>query len=263
MTRPSRRAAFSMIEVLVVLGLLGLLFALFAPAVAKVRSAAARTQSMNNMKQQAIGCHAFHDVFRKFPFNGTAGTFGDPKTPGSGSWAFQILPFMEQQAAFQRPKDVTEVVFAVYRCPGRARAGLASEGKFKGPQTDYAVNCWLNDTKNGSLSAADAKCTLARVTDGTSNTILIGELALKPQDYAARDAAEGRESFLFGGLAGSGRNAGKHVPDGPDSAPSRFGGPFPGGTLFAMCDGSVRFVAFRKDVNLALRPDDGNPIDLD
>ena len=82
MTQSNRsRPAFSMIEVLFVLGLLALLLAFLAPAVQKVREAAARTQSANNEKQQALGCHAFHDTFRKFPFNGTAGTFGDPAHP--------------------------------------------------------------------------------------------------------------------------------------------------------------------------------------
>lgn len=257
MIRQAKRAAFSMVEVLVVLGLLGLLFALFAPAINKVRGAAARSQSTNNLKQIALAFHNFHDVFNKFPFNGTPGSFGDSKTPGSGSWGFQILPFLEQTPAFQRPKEAIGTRIPVFLCPGRGRHGVASEGKLIGPQTDYALNCWINDTRNGSMSAADTNARFARVTDGLSNTLLVGELALKPQHYQARDAAEGRESFFFGGTAGSGRSAGKHVPDGPDSAANRFGSPFPGGTLFALGDGSVRVVAFGRDLTPGLRPDDG------
>jgi prepilin-type N-terminal cleavage/methylation domain-containing protein len=257
------RPAFSMLEVLIVLGLIALLLAFLFPALRQVRSAAARTQGTNNLRQMAIACHAFHDTRKKLPINGVAGQMASPDQAGSGSWAYQILPFVEQEPAFRNPKAIMEARIPVYMCPSRGRPGFTTEGKLKGPVTDYAVNCWINERKNGSLSAADRPTQMAGITDGTSNTIMIGQLALRPGDYMAKDAAEGRESFLFGGTAGTGRNGFKHVLDGPDSDPSLFGGPFGGGTLFALADGSVRVIALSVNLRPILTPDGNEVVGID
>lgn len=258
------RLAVSMIEVLIVLGLLAFLFALFIPAVQRVRAAAARTQSMNNLLQQGIAIHSFHDIHRKLPFNGVEGAKADPKKPDSGSWAYRVLSFVEQDPLFQNPQNALEVNLPVYLCPTRSRPGFTSEGKFKGPITDYALNTWINDPKNGALGAPNNNSTLAAIPDGTSNTILVGQLSLKTTEYQARDAAPGRESILFGGTSGTGRNAFKHVQDGPDiDSSNRFGGPYREGTLIMMGDASTRIVPYRRDLETALKPNDGkfDPLD--
>lgn len=264
MSHTRQRSAFSMVEVLIVLGFIALLLAFLFPALNKVRAAAARTQSMNNLKQLAIGCHAFADVTKKLPFNGINGQMGDPTQAGTGSWAYQILPFVEQEPAFKNPKAIKEGVgFVVYMCPARGRRGFTTEGKLSGPYTDYALNCWINDPKNGNISMADRRVGFAQITDGTSNTLLIGQLALRPGDYLATDAAEGRESFLFGGTAGTGRNGDKLVQDGPDSAATLFGGPFPAGVVFAMGDGAVRLLNYSLKLRPLQTPDGGEVIMVD
>src|SRR5438128_8454228 len=90
----TRGRGFTLIELLVVIAIIAILIALLVPAVQKVREAAARTQSINNLKQIMLACHNHHDTLKALPFNGQGVAFNS--TPFTGSWAFQVLPYIEQ-----------------------------------------------------------------------------------------------------------------------------------------------------------------------
>lgn len=124
---PTRRA-FSLVELLVVIAIIAVLVSLLLPAVQKVRFAAARTRSTNNLKQLALGIHGFHDNQRYLPFNGT--TVASNSNTDSGSWAYQILPYIEQRSIYDSQTGSLPPTWnakvAIFCCPLRERPGFVS-----------------------------------------------------------------------------------------------------------------------------------------
>jgi len=203
-SRRSDRAGFTLIELLVVIAIIAILIGLLLPAVQKVRDAAARTQCVNNLKQMGLALHGYHDVYGKLP----AGQFPwanpgttTPPYEGSWSWQAQILPYIEQDNVYRMAKAYSNVggsnyyswnnpacaqKMKIYTCPADSRGPVAYPGPANGLAVDQALTGYLG--VSGTVSAATGQGngilfstfpatapTLVGITDGTSNTVMVGE----------------------------------------------------------------------------------------
>ncbi|MBI2825087.1 MAG: DUF1559 domain-containing protein [Planctomycetia bacterium] len=138
---PAGRRGFTLVELLVVIAIIGILIGLLLPAVQAAREAARRSQCKNNMKQMALGFLNAESTFGFFPSGGWGIAWTADPTRGlgkgqPGSWAFNVLPFVEQSALFQRGQSasgddkkraIIELVMTpipMFHCPTRREARL-------------------------------------------------------------------------------------------------------------------------------------------
>lgn len=302
---------FTLIELLVVIAIIAILIALLVPAVQKVREAAARTQCVNNLKQVGLGLHNFHDTRKFFPPGCT--TDQAPYGTGGGwgsSWKVFILPYIEQNAMYSKWQFTgssgythannmpltNNVTISVYRCPSSPipdfyassnnNGAIQMMGSYTGIAGSSLVNAngSSNDINSGGGVLFNySKVTLTSITDGSSNTIVVGEqsdhirdannvpipgpyTAITSQgphgwtmgsDSTAVGAAYGGRTFNCttlrweinrrglgdSGANGTGNNTGSNIP---------LSSGHTGGCNVLLGDGSVRFLADTTSLNTLL-----------
>ena len=154
---------FTLVELLVVIAIIGILIGMLLPAVQAVREAARRTQCLNNQKQIALAALNFESASMHFPTAGgaTLAIFdtGEVLSPRFGfenlGWAFQILPFIEQNALHAQRASLGlnglgandmamwETPVPTYNCPSRPDR-ISVQTPFQIRLGDYAgvVGSW-------------------------------------------------------------------------------------------------------------------------
>src|SRR5262245_31429013 len=231
MLRPSFRSrGFTLIELLVVIAIIAILIGLLLPAVQKIREAANRLKSQNNLKQMGLACHNYHDVKGYLPYPGfrnaaTNNGLANSTIEGSGSWCFMIFPYMELDnlyrtwnftAPFPGTQTAHLVAVKMFQCPGRNRGkGYKTGGTVPGPVSDYAMNTRINKSDGyqpnawtaatANYNSADPKRSLPTSLDRTSNTGLLGEKALSTTEYTDDTGDNWDEAITIGGYGSLGR----------------------------------------------------------
>jgi prepilin-type N-terminal cleavage/methylation domain-containing protein len=187
-----QKRGFTLIELLVVIAIIAVLIGLLLPAVQKVREAAARTQSMNNLKQLGLSLHGHNDAMNRLP--PAWGGMGNSKIAGASTFFF-LLPYIEQDAVYKQGladaghwphNSVYNLVIKTYINPadptgsaGQAWGGGWALGEY-GVNYQVVGSTWPD--QGGWDKAAKIPATFA---DGTSNTIVFAEKMGLCQDNGA------------------------------------------------------------------------------
>ena len=266
-----RRPGFTLVELLVVITIIGILIALLLPAVQAAREAARRIHCSNNFKQVGLALHNYHSTHKCFP----PGMLFVRQPHAAFGWAAYILPYVEQRAVH----EMIDFEGTSYFAPGGTREGGAKRIEAylcpSDPQGGELVSCcsdghvgpgdeedcrqtnmggvmdsqrWYNwYVERLPLSEADGifafrnGCKISKITDGTSSTLMIGELTgAGPGTHSAhfwithdiistRDGINGPWTIPGGGSF--------QFYDGG------FSSYHPGGCHFTMADGSVHFLS--------------------
>ncbi len=278
-----RRAAFTLIEVLVVIAIVATLIGLLLPAVQKVRAAAARLGCQNNLKQLGLAVHNYESAEGAFPAGARAYRKREPYP--YLSWVGQLLPQLEQGPLwevsrvayderpgnpFSPPHIGILTPLKVVSCPadGRQAEAHTTHQGLRVAVTGYLGNLGRDFRNPNGVLYYGSRTKFTDIPDGTSNTLLAGERPPSPDFwfgwwYAGAGVAGTGAADTVLGVRELNVNTSQYTtqcpvgpytyrPGKPDDMCDtfHFWSLHAGGANFLFCDGSVRFLPYSADAVL-------------
>jgi prepilin-type N-terminal cleavage/methylation domain-containing protein len=295
-----KKRGFTLIELLVVIAIIAILIALLLPAVQQAREAARRTQCKNNLKQWGLALHNYHDTFNTFPMGamGLNAVTGVRPAGNNLGWHVRVLPYLEQANLYGQfdfnilyNTGVNTVLrerrFEALFCPSARTRNYQGSNVAEGWTTHYYGVAGAKDTaeptrkfemqnnstprpnfdnNHGQMAITgvlyrNSKIGIRDITDGTTNTLVVGEISGAPFDDGGNNphrawvqgASNANNDFAsyscknvrwgIGQARYTSNNVNYLFND------QRFGSNHTGGCQFLLGDGGVRFVSENIDFN--------------
>jgi prepilin-type N-terminal cleavage/methylation domain-containing protein/prepilin-type processing-associated H-X9-DG protein len=227
MIRITRRWGFTLIELLVVIAIIAVLIGLLLPAVQKVREAADRAKCQNNLHQQGIALHAYHDSYGSFPpaCDANVGPRSTWQKYWYLSWQSRLMPFIELDNTWKQTDAYENVtiyawdagyqglaqVHQVFICPSDNRVSVAVDVPEYGNSYRVAFTSYLglngishlggpaSSLYNPSVTNNHVDPTTGHVTGMTGVFLPVRNIGNNPQGIRMASVTDGLSTTMLVG----------------------------------------------------------------
>jgi prepilin-type N-terminal cleavage/methylation domain-containing protein/prepilin-type processing-associated H-X9-DG protein len=275
----TRNAGFTLVELLVVITIIGVLLGLLLPAVQAAREASRRSRCGNNLHQLGVAIQSYHSQLGSFP---PGAHLHAVEWQPSISWRVMILPFLEESVAYERIHPTPDggaadwsarsLVIDPLLCPSAplpsGASGAAPVSHYSGVsgpgRTEHRITLesdQCGDIYTDGVLFPNSRTRIAKIEDGTSHTLAIGERIYIFRDWMTgaywvdtppTQICTGASSNIRYPINADVNQFGYYVGDGSAPASAKlsmllndlfFGSYHPGGAQFCFADGSVHMLS--------------------
>lgn len=272
MIQRSKRRGFTLIELLVVIAIIAILIALLLPAVQQAREAARRSQCKNNLKQMGLALHNYHETFGTYPpgIVSVAACNGGTAPTVVYGWGTYLLPQLDQAPIFEMLMKTTPPVCNIMPAATTLFPPTTGTAVLQTPlpafvcpsDTGAQTNVYYGNYSKSNYVISEqvgnniTSVRIRDITDGTSNTLMMGERSLKPGAptgqrqtgaivWGRHSASDAGFKFRVAWPINFGNPNTSATGIAGDNGCARHGisSEHTGGAQFLLGDGSVRFIS--------------------